>query len=88
MKCKEKLCGGEVEINPDKVVSLQTGCGGCSASHADAYPCNICGSLHYDDGTSVKTRAGANVFLIDREVVGKTFYPNRPIGKQVVIEPL
>ena len=68
MECKEKNCGGEVEINPDKAVSLQTGCAGCRGSYANAYPCNKCGSLHYDDGSSVKARNGANVFLVDGEV--------------------
>ena len=88
MKCKEKDCGGEVEISSDKAVTLQTGCGGCGGSRTDAYPCNKCGSLHYDDGSSVTTRAGSNVFLIDEEVVKKRFYPNRPVGEQVVIEPM
>ena len=88
MKCKEESCGGEVEINPAKAVSLQTGCPGCSGGFTNAYPCNKCGSLHYDDGSSAKTRGGANVFFLDGEIVRKSFFSNRPKGKQTVIEPL
>lgn len=89
MKCKEKKCGGKVEVSPDKAVSLRTGCpAGCSALTTDAYPCDKCGSLHYDDGSSVITRAGKNVFLIDGRFVKKTVNPNAPIGKRISIEPL
>ncbi len=89
MKCKEKDCGGKVEISPDKAVSLQTGAPGHSGTpRTDAYPCDKCGSLHYDDGTSVKTGAGENVFLLDGKVLKKSFFPNRPAGKQMVIKPL
>ena len=89
MKCKEKGCGGKIEISSDKAVSLRTGCGGCgTAPHTNAYPCNKCGSLHYNNGSSVFTRGGANVFLKDGEVVGKTVKPNAPVGQRISFEPL
>ncbi len=88
MKCREKDCGGEVEVSSDKIVSLQTGCCGCGNPRTDAYPCNKCGSLHYDDGSSVTTRAGANVFLVDGKVVKKTIRPNAPAAERISIEPI
>lgn len=45
MKCKEKGCGGEVNIN--KPVSLQVGCG----ASRNAYPCKKCNRLHFGDGS-------------------------------------
>ena len=88
MECKEKDCGGEVEVSSDKAVSLQVGCGGRCSPRADTYPCDKCGSLHFGDGSSAATRGGASVFLVDGEVVGRTVKPNAPESERVSTEPI
>ncbi len=69
MECKEEGCGGE--INMETIVTLQTGCGRCRGSHASAYPCKICGRLHWDSGNAVFNRGGAKAYLENGEIVHK-----------------
>ena len=88
MKCKEKDCGGEVEVSSDKAVSLRSGCPGCSVAIGKAYPCDKCGSLYYEDGSSVATRGGANAFLVDGKLVGRTVKPNAPASERISTEPI
>jgi len=91
MECREENCGGEVDVSSDKAVPLRirTGCPGCSSARTTpTHPCSKCGSLHYDDGSSVATESGGSVFLADGKVVKKTFKPNAPVGEQISIEPI
>jgi len=60
MRCKEKSCIGEVDLN--NTIFLQTGCGGCGGSRAPAYACNQCGRLHWADGSPVYNRGGQKAF--------------------------
>ena len=88
MKCKEKDCSGEVEISSDKAVTLRSGCPGCSVAIGKAYPCGKCGSLHYQDGSSVATEGGGSAFLANGKLVEKTVRPNAPASERVSTEPI
>jgi len=65
MTCKEPDCGGQVdESNP---VGLRVGC----VVSKPAYPCEICGRLHWVDGSPVFNRPGDRAFLHGNTVVHK-----------------
>jgi hypothetical protein len=57
MRCKEENCSGE--INLEMGIAVIVGC----AQYASAYPCGICGRLHWPNGNPVFNRSGQQVFL-------------------------
>ena len=65
MKCKEEGCIGEVDM--EKPVTLQIGC----HSHDSAYPCQVCGRLHWGSGNAVFSRGGQKVYLENGNIVNK-----------------
>jgi uncharacterized protein with PIN domain len=66
MKCKEKDCCGEININDE--VSLQTGCENVSRTpvFSTAYPCKKCGRLYWKDGTPIFNKNGKKAFLLKK----------------------
>ena len=56
MKCKEKGCGGKLDMN--KPVPLRVGC----RASRNAYPCKKCNRLHFGDGSLVFTRGQQKAF--------------------------
>jgi len=65
MKCSGQNCGGDVNI--EAAIELITGC----ASKAVAYPCVVCGRLHWHHGKPAKNRRGHTAFAEDGKVVIK-----------------
>lgn len=68
MKCKERGCDGEIDLS--QPISLQTGCGGCRGAQLQlAYPCKVCGRLHWGDGSKVFNRRKQRAFFENSSVV-------------------
>jgi hypothetical protein len=72
MKCVEEDCHGGIDLTEG--ILIQTGCR-CSDV---AYPCNVCGRLHFLTGDEVKkfpvgveSRDGSKAYLIDCAVICK-----------------
>jgi len=64
MKCKDYQCRkGEIDIKSG--FPIRTGCSGSSM----AYPCSVCGRLHWHDGSPVRNRGGNRAFLKDGHLV-------------------
>lgn len=66
MNCKEKDCSGNIDLK--KIIHLRTGCHSSTA----AYPCNICGRIHWSDGTLVFNRSGESAYLKNGQIIHKT----------------
>jgi hypothetical protein len=73
MNCVEPKCDGEIDL--ENGTGLQTGC----HSSTTAFPCKVCGRLHFLQGDEVhKIPFGVlngphdeRVFLIDNQIVNK-----------------
>lgn len=60
--CKD--CGGELSEN---CITLQTGC----ENYNMAFPCSLCGRLHWGSGEAVKNWRYEKVFFLNGKVVDK-----------------
>lgn len=63
IKCKNERCGGIVDTNT--VARLPIGC----HAYSSAFPCMICGRLHYANGRAAKNHAGKETFLTDGRII-------------------
>lgn len=62
MNCVEKGCSGFVDSNrPFTVLTTRT-------RSEDFFPCNICGRLHWKNGSGAMNGFGNSTFLIDGKV--------------------
>jgi hypothetical protein len=60
--CSGQNCQGQISIDQNHSVPLPKGC----ASLALAFPCSLCGRLHWEDGDPVIHRADNRyAYLID-----------------------
>ncbi len=57
MKCSEKDCPGQVSLKSPVLVRV-----GCR-SFGDAFPCDICGRLHWKYGEGMYNRSGQRAFV-------------------------
>ncbi|HNP79695.1 MAG TPA: hypothetical protein PKI00_02505 [Candidatus Pacearchaeota archaeon] len=69
MICKRKGCNGR--INKTGIVSLPVSSSGWNTEYKQAYPCIVCGELHYKNGRPVLIKNGNKAFLIDNQIVFK-----------------
>lgn len=58
MKCRDYKCR-KGAIDTTKVIYVKTGC----ASSDVAFPCSLCGRLHFRDGSQIQNRRKHRVFL-------------------------
>jgi len=72
MKCVEEDCHGGIDLTEE--IMIQTGCR-CSDV---AFPCNLCGRLHFLTGNEVKkfpvgvdSRGNEKAYLVEGAVVRK-----------------
>ncbi|MDD5099117.1 MAG: hypothetical protein PHP35_02135 [Candidatus Colwellbacteria bacterium] len=63
MKCKDTKCTGI--INTGKALDFPLGC----HARTSAFPCLVCGKLHFANGEPATNHSGQETFLVDGKAV-------------------
>ena len=64
-ECKEEGCKGEIDFS--KPIQVRVGC----HTFAAAYPCKVCGRLHWSNGSPIFDRSGIKAFLLDQRIISE-----------------